>query len=102
MAPRALARGNYQLSRGGRPKDTLQWGRERSLAETDKGRVQVALQLIASMGPRALARGNLRTPDKIGGVSVASMGPRALARGNVRVIASNGSTVQLQWGRERS
>src|SRR5213593_4577409 len=35
------------------------------------------------MGPRALARGNRKAPDRPGQGRQASMGPRALARGNI-------------------
>src|SRR5206468_5283654 len=39
-------------------KTPLQWGRERSLAETIARLYLLLLKVFASMGPRALARGN--------------------------------------------
>ena len=83
MGPRALARGNSDTEK--LPSVVpywLQWGRGLSPAEIKLLLCLSKGLLDASMGPRALARGNLCRSLRLAGVRVASMGPRALARGN--------------------
>ena len=54
---------------------------------------------MASMGPRALARGNRRTVHLLECRLLASMGPRALARGNLDKLVAVRLKIVLQWGR---
>src|ERR1017187_10158591 len=61
-----------------------------------------AVNLQASMGPRARARGNgLGERAEFAG-SGASMGPRARARGNQTGLRRTTWVYLLQWGHERA
>ena len=82
MGPRALARGNFAAGRLSVAGGRLQWGRGLSPAEICAPVRGNACVMSASMGPRALARGNRNESRDPHGKSFASMGPRALARGN--------------------
>ena len=62
--------------------ESLQWGRGLSPAEICIMSRTPAALLLASMGPRALARGNHNAGIHAWNQLYASMGPRALARGN--------------------
>ena len=102
----------------------LQWGREQLLAEIGfhrRNRRQSAGfngaasscsrkcadhhghggSVPASMGPRAVARGNGSNSSSPSGIRIASMGPRAVARGNVGSAAPTTALLPLQWGREQ-
>src|ERR1017187_4837106 len=81
---------------------TLQWGHERALVEMWWEGAGPDATTVASMGPRARARGN---GARIGGRHAegpASMGPRARARGNATQPVVWRWKVWLQWGHERA
>ena len=101
----------------------LQWGREPKPAEISAtaessattpsfngaasrsprkclGMTQLTAFELASMGPRAEARGNPERPTQRRAVQGASMGPRAEARGNHAAVARRYAARELQWGRE--
>ena len=79
----------------------LQWGREHVLAEITPSMAMVLDFAIASMGPRACARGNAKLGMRCVSIRAASMGPRACARGNGPVSTARiGRREWLQWGRE--
>ena len=110
MGPRARARGNQITQLVNDNTATLQWGRERVLAEMIWVYAAAQAACLASMGPRARARGNPVLNSYSSGnlhrfngaasacsrkyvplirptqTDVASMGPRARARGNVELF----------------
>src|ERR1039458_9360571 len=58
--------------------------------------------LLASMGPRARARGNEQEKLEQARQRFASMGPRARARGNKSTAWLSAIAAWLQWGHERA
>ena len=121
---RALVEMNVgAVSQPGSPK--LQWGHERALVEITPGLRQSLGQScfngatsarswksvmsawkpstdLASMGPRARARGNEGSELAVLNGGAASMGPRARARGNNESHAVRLDVLTLQWGHERA
>ena len=106
----------------------LQWGRDRSVAETGTPSIpRSAASRSASMGPRPFGRGNLDAPGpkhRRGtlqwgrdrsvaetrqnalarcALRQASMGPRPFGRGNsLKIVSRRMKFLRLQWGRDRS
>src|SRR2546429_23305 len=64
------------------------------------GRVRVVMLAhgTASMGPRAVARGNADARDQVHRTDRASMGPRAVARGNSAGLRVVGSPLRASMG----
>ena len=81
---------------------SLQWGRERVLAEIVDSRMAHRDIFHASMGPRARARGNavlsIRTEQSIPGFNGAAS---ACSRKLDAEVGIDSCAVPLQWGRER-
>src|SRR6058998_2476843 len=102
-AARSRARKWRGQSRGAGIREALQWGRALSRAEMDHRETTTVETCFASMGPRALARGNIAFDDIFNSGRLASMGPRALARGNLALeVGSTAAPLALQWGRALS
>ncbi len=104
MGPRPIGRGisdatsNYWTFDG-----SLQWGRVRSDAESQRQRHRRHLIHLASMGPRPIGRGILLPSSVPAGAEAASMGPRPIGRGIIIETGGSGPALtQLQWGRVRS
>ena len=70
------------------PSDLLQLGHALSRVETLGLRRRLAEVGIASIGPRALTRGNRGAQQALLLQAHASIGPRALTRGNVCEMGS--------------
>ena len=128
MGPRPFSRGDMlAIVCLQQSVNTLQWGRDLSVAETSYLAATVTRQSVASMGPRPFSRGDHRGRargqlpaaasmgprpfsrgdwGREGGnrpAAAASMGPRPFSRGDqVCCLRAGSHQVSLQWGRDLS
>ena len=105
MGPRPFSRRDY-IGDGGKRSDerALQWGRDLSVAETNRGSLYPRISRChASMGPRPFSRRDVPLSHLPGrpAFSYASMGPRPFSRRDLRTH-HEGLLTLLQWGRDLS
>ena len=103
MGPRSIDRGKQHASRHTPAVTMLQWGRDRSIAESRRLPIGRMHDRPASMGPRSIdPRKAALSCDAVLNRRLASMGPRSIDRGKRTSRARRRQDHELQWGRDRS
>src|SRR5258708_4065095 len=101
MGPRAAARGNPGAKGERRYSASLQWGREQLLAEISSLKLPLGSHRMLQWGREQLLA-EIQWYRGCAEIEVdASMGPRAAARGNAAFKWQWSRCKWLQWGREQ-